>query len=70
MNSIITFDPNVCNGKSRIRGLSYPVENVLEWWSAGMTLNKILFDYEDLTIKDIFDALAFKRPTTLSQGSL
>ena len=70
MNSIITFDPNVCNGKSRIRGLSYPVENVLEWWSAGMTLNKILFDYEDLTIKDIFAALAFERPTTLSQGSL
>ena len=35
-----------------------------------MTLNKILFDYEDLTLKDIFAALAFERPTTLSQGSL
>ena len=70
MNSIITLDPNVCHGKPCIRGLRYPVENVLEWWSAGMTLNKILFDYEDLTLKDIFAALAFERPTTLSQGSL
>ena len=53
MNSIITLDPNVCHGKPCIRGLRYPVENVLEWLAGGMTVEEILSDYEDLTRDDI-----------------
>lgn len=55
----ITLDPNVCHGKPTLRGLRYPVENVLEWLSAGMTPAEILADYEDLEPDDIAAALAF-----------
>ncbi len=55
----ITIDPNICHGKPTIRGLRYPVENLLELLSAGMTIEEILADYEDLEREDILAALAF-----------
>jgi len=55
----ITIDPSLCHGKPCIRGLRYPVENVLEWLAGGMTIEEILDDYEDLTREDILAALAF-----------
>lgn len=55
----ITIDPALCHGKPCIRGLRYPVENVLEWLAGGMTIEQILADYEDLTREDILAALAF-----------
>jgi uncharacterized protein (DUF433 family) len=55
----ITIDPNLCHGKPCIRGLRYPVENVLEWLAGGMAIEEILDDYEDLTREDILAALAF-----------
>ncbi len=55
----ITMDPSICHGKPCIRGLRYPVENVLEWLAGGMTIEDILADYEDLTREDILAALAF-----------
>jgi uncharacterized protein (DUF433 family) len=55
----ITIDPALCHGKPCIRGLRYPVENVLEWLAGGMTIDEILADYEDLTREDILAALAF-----------
>jgi uncharacterized protein (DUF433 family) len=55
----ITFDPNVCHGKPCIRGLRYPVETILELLSAGMTIEEILGDYEDLVREDILAALVF-----------
>ncbi len=55
----ITLDPSICHGKPCIRGLRYPVENILEWLSAGMTTEEILTDYEDLEREDIMAALAF-----------
>ncbi len=27
----ITINPNICHDKACIRGMRYPVENVLEW---------------------------------------
>lgn len=59
MESRITVDPEVCHGKPCIRGLRYPVENILEWLAAGMTTEEILADYEDLEREDILAALAF-----------
>jgi uncharacterized protein (DUF433 family) len=58
MTDRITFDPAICHGKPCIRGLRYPVENVLEWLAGGMTIEEILADYEDLTREDILAALA------------
>ena len=55
----ITIDPSICHGKPCIRGLRYPVENILEWLSAGMSVEEILTDYEDLEREDIMAALAF-----------
>ena len=59
MNDRITVDPSVCHGKPCIRGLRYPVENVLEWLASGMTTEEILADYEDLEREDILAALAY-----------
>ena len=55
----ITIDPAICHGKPCIRGLRYPVETVLELLSAGMTIEDILADYEDLEREDVLAVLAF-----------
>lgn len=55
----ITLDATICHGKPCIRGLRYPVENILEWLSAGMSIEEILADYQDLERDDIMAALDF-----------
>jgi len=55
----ITLDPEICHGKPCIRGLRYPVENVLEWLAGGMSIDDILADYEDLEREDILAVLAY-----------
>jgi len=55
----ITIDPAICHGKPCIRGLRYPVESVLELLAAGMTIEQILADYEDLEREDILAALSY-----------
>ena len=61
----ITIEPQICHGKPVIRGLRYPVETMLELMSAGMTINEVLADYEDLEREDLLAILAFA--TRLSQ---
>ena len=61
----ITIDPHICHGKPCIRGLRYPIETLLELLSAGMTMEEMLADYEDLEQTDILAALVFA--TRLSQ---
>jgi uncharacterized protein (DUF433 family) len=58
-NSIIDLDPNVCHGKPCIRGLRYPVENILEWLAGSMTVEEILSDYENLTRDHILAVLSY-----------
>jgi uncharacterized protein (DUF433 family) len=55
----ITVNPEICHGKPCIRDLRYPVENILEWLSSGMSVEEILTDYEDLEKEDILAALEF-----------
>lgn len=55
----ITHNPDICHGKPCIRGLRYPVEFILELLSAGMTIEEILADYDDLESDDIFAVLLF-----------
>ena len=59
MNDRITIDPAICHGKPCIRGLRYPVENVLEWLASDMSIDEILADYEDLEREDILAALSY-----------
>jgi len=61
----ITIDPQICHGKPVIRGLRYPVETMLELMSAGMSMDEILADYEDLAREDLLAVLTFA--TRLSQ---
>ena len=55
----ITVDPSICHGKPCIRGLRYPVENILELLASGMTNAEILEDYEDLEEADLQASLLF-----------
>ena len=66
----ITIDPQLCHGKPCIRGLRYPVESLLELLSAGMSIDQILSDYEDLERDDLLAALTFaKRLSQLKRVS-
>ena len=59
MTSLITIDPAICHGKPCVRGLRYPVENVLEWLASGMSTEEILEDYPDLNKEDILAVLSY-----------
>lgn len=60
----ITTDPDICHGKPVVRGLRYPVENVLELLASGMTHAQILEDYEDLEEDDLLACLLFAMQLT------
>lgn len=55
----VTINLNICHGKPCIRGLRYPIEFILELLSAGMSIEEILADYDDLERDDILAALLF-----------
>ncbi len=55
----ITINPEVSHGKPTIRGLRYPVENILELLASGMSHEEILSDYEDLEREDILACLEY-----------
>ena len=55
----ITVDPEVCFGKPIIRGLRFPVSNLLEMLAGGMGATEILEDYPFLEPGDIKAALQF-----------
>lgn len=57
--SRITIDPSICHGKPCVRGLRYPIENLLELLSSGMTIEEILADFEDLERDDLLAVLAY-----------
>lgn len=59
----ITVDPAICHGKPTIRGLRYPVQNLLELLASGMTIDEILDDYPDLERDDLLAALEFGAKT-------
>ena len=55
----ITIDPKICHGKPTIRGLRYPVENILELLASGMTIDDLLEDYPDLEREDFLACLTY-----------
>jgi len=55
----ITIDPEICHGKPTIRGLRYPVENMLELLASGMTIQELLQDYPDLEGEDFLSCLEY-----------
>ena len=59
----ITIDPNICHGKPTIRGLRYPVENMLELMASGQSIESLLEDYPDLEPEDILACLEYAPST-------
>lgn len=55
----ITSDPEICHGKPTIRGLRYPVADILQLLAGGMTIDDILADYPDLEREDVLAALEY-----------
>lgn len=55
----ITINPDILFGKPSIRNMRYPVTLILDLLGAGMTVEEILGDYEDLEQEDIFACLQF-----------
>ena len=62
--SRITIKPDICHGKPTIRGLRYPVQNMLELMAGGMTIEEILADYEDLEKEDLLACLEYAARST------
>ncbi len=57
--SRITIDQDICHGKPTIRGLRYPVENMLELLTSGVSIEELLSDYPDLEKEDILACLEY-----------
>lgn len=60
----ITIDPDICHGKPTIRGLRYPVDNMLELLASGMTIDELLLDYPDHEKEDFLACLDYAAKLT------
>jgi uncharacterized protein (DUF433 family) len=60
----ITIHADICHGKPTIRGLRYPVVNMLELLSSGMTIEELLEDYPDLEKEDFLACIAYAAKLT------
>ena len=60
----MTIDSEICHGKPVIRGMRYPVENILELMASQMTFEEILSDYPDLEMEDLLACLAYAAKLT------
>jgi uncharacterized protein (DUF433 family) len=55
----ITLDPGLCNGRPTLRGKRITVQTILEFLSAGESRREILRQYPSLESEDIDACLAF-----------
>ena len=60
----ITINQNICHGKPTIRGLRYPVQNMLELLASGMTIDELLTDYPDLEKEDFLACIEYAAKIT------
>jgi uncharacterized protein (DUF433 family) len=56
---IITIEPGKRGGKPCIRNMRITVGDILAWLAAGMTIQEILIDFDELTENDIYAALSY-----------
>jgi uncharacterized protein (DUF433 family) len=62
MNEIlsrIAVDPQVCFGKTRIRGTRIWVSLLLDFLASGATIEEVLEDYPQLKREDVLAAIAY-----------
>jgi uncharacterized protein (DUF433 family) len=53
----ITINPLVCHGKPTIRNKRYMVESMLEYLSAGDSIDELLIEFPDLEREDLLTCL-------------
>lgn len=58
MRQIVTH-PDICNGQPIIEGTRIAVRTVLEFLSAGDTIDDVLAEYPTLTREDVLACLAY-----------
>ncbi len=59
VSEIITIDDKICGGKPTIRGKRITVQTVLEFLSAGESVEEVLNQYPSLEREDITACLEF-----------
>lgn len=64
LSNRITTDSDICHGKPVIRGLRYPVENMLELLASGMTIEELLQYYPDLEREDLLACISYAAKLT------
>jgi uncharacterized protein (DUF433 family) len=57
----IIVDPDICNGKPIVEGTCIPVQTILEFLSAGDSIEEVLEEYPTLTHEDILQCLRFSK---------
>ena len=62
--SRITINPAICHGKTVIRELRYPVESILEYLSAGDSIEDVLNEFPDLEREDLLACLEFAQKSS------
>ncbi len=55
----IIVDPDICNGKPVLQGTRISVQTILEFLSAGDSIEEVLEEYPSLTREDILQCLRF-----------
>jgi uncharacterized protein (DUF433 family) len=66
----ISVDPNVCFGKPCIRGTRIWVSLILDFLANKMTIEEILEEYPQLTVDDIYAAIAYGAEMTRERFNL
>ena len=64
IESIITFDPDICGGRPTIRGMRIRVADILQMLGHGESIEQVLADFPDLTESDIRACLLFAAQRT------
>ena len=59
--SRITTDPHICHGKAVVRGMRWPVQNVLELMASGMSIEEIMRDHPELEKDDFLACLDLRK---------
>lgn len=59
MNSRISINPDICNGRPVIAGTRIPVQTILEFLGAGDSVSDVLEEYPSLSREDIFACIQY-----------
>ena len=60
----ITIDPDISHGKPTIRGLHYPVDNMLELMASAVFMDELLADYPEPSKEDFLACIDYAAKLT------